>query len=44
MGFLIFAKNFMFIALLSWIFELLLGFEKYSVRTWVWFILLNEFD
>ena len=44
MGFLIFATNFMFIALLSWIFELLLGFEKYSVRTWVWFILLNEFD
>ena len=44
MGFLIFAKNFMFIALLSWIFELLLGSEKYSVRTWVWFILLNEFD
>ena len=24
--------------------ELLLSFEKYNIRTWVWFILLSEFD
>ena len=41
MGFLIFSKYFMFIAMISWIFELLLRFGIYDVRIWVRVILLS---
>ena len=41
MGSLLFTKYFMFIALISWIFELLLRFGIYDVRIWVGVILLS---
>ena len=41
MGFLIFSKYFMFIALISWVVELLLSLEIYDVWIWVGFILLS---
>ena len=41
MGFLIFSKYFMFIALISWIVELFFSLEIYDVQIWVGFTLLS---
>ena len=41
MGFLIFSKYFIVIALFSWIFELLLRPEIYVVQIWVGFIFVS---
>ena len=41
MGFLFFSKYFMFIALTSWIVELLLRLEIYVVRIWFGFIFVS---
>ena len=41
MGFLILTNYFMFIALFSWICELLLRFEFYVARIWVGFVFVE---